>query len=782
MSDTHAISVLVSHYQTSVLRLQLEQLGESDSRDNAFLRATRLNRLSTQRDTEGMLRAGYRNLKLNFNPPTGRFKITLARDLQLMGHLQAGVYDEAGWTLELQAKDQIFGFGAADGGIDRNQSRFELLNYDNILYSYTGRTYSSFPFCLVRRANQYFAVLINSTYPWSINVRRPVSDASLDLQLQVQPIGRQQCNWDLLFFSGSPAQIMEQFTAITERPALPPLWSLGLHQSRWSYKTQERVLAVARSYREHGVPADAIHLDIHYMNRYRVFTWNERTFPDPASMNAELARLGFHSVAILDPGIAKAENYSVYAECVAEGHCCKQSDGSNFVGRVWPGKTVFADFSSRAARHWWARQHAVLFENGVSGIWNDMNDPVLFVGRRYDPFAQGIEHAGGSHLKLRNLYANLQARATREAFARFRPDQRPFILTRSATCTMQSLAAIWTGDNQSTWQHLHENLSMVLNLGLSGMPFCGADVGGFSGDMPLPGLFKALKIRRKPELFARWLELGSLMPFFRIHTALFSYEQDPWSYGPRVLAIARKHVRRRYRLMPYLYTLFCQSHSSGAPVVRPLFYEFPDWSQAHIGDQFMLGSALLAAPVLQAGQRVRTVELPPGDWFEYETGKLYRGDRRIQLQVEPGYYPLFVRAGTALPVWPTVQSTREGLQKPLLWEIYPAQEIQGQVVLDDGQTERKADSGYTSLEIQGQQSHNGVVQIAQTVSRADYKVVDQRVGLRMPEEFRILVQEDRRVEGEQASTHSEDRLLIMNQFEIGLQDFSGRFPFRSSQF
>ena len=359
-------------------------------------------------------------------------------------------------------------------------------------------------------------------------------------------------------------------------------------------------------------------------------------------MHDTLRSLGFRTLAIVDPGVS-AVPYPVYETLRAGDMLLERQGGEPYEGKVWPGATVFPDFTLERTRQSWGRFHEPLIAAGVAGFWNDMNDPVLRMGEAYDPLAEDVQHHGVPHRRVRNLYANGMAEATVSGLQSMRPDQRPFVLSRSGFLGIQRHAAVWTGDNHSSWEHLRENLHMVLNLGLCGLPMTGADVGGFGRG---PGKYGAVKpLRPSAELFVRWMELGALMPFFRVHCTLYAPRQEPWSFGRRALELCRRVLRRRYRLLPLLYRLALEAHSDGLPIIRPLFMHF-DVPRGRGAGQFLLGDGVLAAPMLHKGATQREVWLPEGSWVDWNTGEAHDGGRSITVDAPLGITPLFVRAGT----------------------------------------------------------------------------------------------------------------------------------------
>lgn len=443
--------------------------------------------------------------------------------------------------------------------------------------------------------------------------------------------------------------ILAQLAELTGAMPLPPLWSLGLHQSRWSYKTEKEVKRVARQFRERQIPGDVIHLDIHYMRHYTCFTWHPRRFPHPREMTCDLRQAGFRLVAVVDPGM-KADRFNDVAEKgLKQDVFLKYPDGKVFRGPVWPGDCYFPDFTDPTVRIWWGELHRPLVEAGVAGFWNDMNEPSLFGlgdGTMPEVVHHSFEGRQANHSQMHNTYGMQMARATREGVSALRPQRRPFVLSRSGFVGIQRYAAVWTGDNESSWEHLRLSVSMTLNLGLSGVAFVGPDIGGFFG-------------APSPELFARWIQAAALFPLCRIHTAAFTPDQTPWAYGPTVEAIAKEALELRYRLLPYLYTAFWQASQQGLPIVRPMVLEFQDDPQTYLlEDQFMVGDALLVAPVLTPETDSRPVYLPQGQaWVDYWTGQYHPGGQTLTVNAPLTRLPIFIKAGTVLPHWPPIQHT-----------------------------------------------------------------------------------------------------------------------------
>jgi alpha-glucosidase len=442
-------------------------------------------------------------------------------------------------------------------------------------------------------------------------------------------------------------RVLEAYTFLTGRPELPPLWSLGHQQCRWHDYTDRELLELGREYRARGIPCDALWLDIGHLDGYRVFSFHPERFPRPERTFATLAAEGFRCVTIVDPGVKREPGNALFDAGVRDGHFCKTEAGALYEGRVWPGRTVFPDFSRGATRKFWSglvRQHA---ERGVAGIWNDMNEPAT---GPIEPFGMRFDRDGENHPheRFHNQYALLMALATHAGLTAARPLERPFVLSRAGSAGIQRVAAQWLGDHSATWEHLRMGLPMALGLGLSGQPFVGGDVPGFAGVAT-------------PELAARWFEYAALTPFCRCHHQLDLPDHYPWSFGPEVERVARAALELRYRLLPYLYAAFLEASRSGAPVQRPLAFDFPDDVRAlEVEDQYLLGESLLVAPVLQPGREARYVYLPRGSWLDWHAGTIHRGERLIEVHAPLGRVPLFSRGGAVLPLWESAPPTTHG--------------------------------------------------------------------------------------------------------------------------
>ncbi len=568
--------------------------------------------------------------------------------------------------VRLHADDRFYGLGEKALPLDRRRYRVTMWNTDAFGYrTGTDPLYMSIPFVIVARKGLAYGAFFDNPYRTTFDL-----GATSEEWWSFESEGGQL---DLYIILGPTLkEVVERYTQLTGRMPLPPLWALGHQQSRYSYYPQERVLELAERYRREGVPCDVVYLDIHYMDGYRLFTWDPKRFPNPGEMAEKLHAMGFKLVAIVDVGVKLDPSYPVFREGVLNDYFVRMPNGDLYVGKVWPGLCAFPDFTKPEVRRWWGDLLRGLVERGVDGIWLDMNEPSVFEVPTKTMDAEAV-HAGGPHAKVHNVYALLEAQATYEGLLRLRPGRRPFILTRAGFAGSQRYAAKWTGDNTSDWEHLWLQIPMLLSLGLSGVPFVGADVGGFFG-------------RPSAELLVRWYQVAAFTPLCRNHQCMGSYDHEPWFHGPRAKEAIVRVLELRYRLLPYIYSLFYEHFRRGYPVMRPLVFEFPDDEEAgRVDDEFLLGPSLLVAPVLREGARSREVYLPRGVWYDFWTDRAYEGPRWLTVDAPLDTVPLFVREGAVLPMWPPMRYVGERKPDPLYLHVY-AGSGSFELYEDDGET------------------------------------------------------------------------------------------------
>ncbi len=562
--------------------------------------------------------------------------------------------------------EHFYGFGERTGNLDKLGRRMTNWTSDPPGGHDPGTDplYIAIPVFLAVQPDLTYGVFFNNTWHSTFDIGSQHTDT-----WEMTAQGGEMDYY--IIYGPTPAAVAEGIGTLLGTMPMPPRWALGYHQSRWSYETDPAVRQLATEFRQRAIPCDAIHLDIDYMHGYRVFTWDAARFPDPAALIAHLRSQGFRTVTIIDPGVKIDPNYSVYRQGVEQGYFIRKANGELFHGYVWPDDAVFADYTRPEVRQWWGELQKTLVDQGVSGIWNDMNEPTVFE----QPFSQGFspphtidldaqqgpEGERTVHAEVHNLYGYGMAQASYEGLRRYLTEQRPFVLTRSAFAGIQRWSACWMGDNSSWWEHLEMAMPQLVGMGLSGVPFVGIDIGGFFGNA-------------NGELFARWMQLGVLLPFCRGHSAMGTTHHEPWAFGPHIEAICREYLKLRYRLLPYLYSLFWEASQRGAPIVRPLLYHFPDDSTTyHFHDEIMLGPFLLAAPIYHPGRVHRHVYLPGEGWYDWWSGEHHNGTTHLLAQAPLERLPLYVRAGAIIPCGPEMNHTDERPLDPLTLHLYPGE-------------------------------------------------------------------------------------------------------------
>lgn len=557
----------------------------------------------------------------------------------------------------VDAGTHLYGTGEVGGPLERTGRTVVCWNTD--AYAYRAETpslYQSHPWVLAVRADgSAYGVLADTPNRLVIDLTDGIAFRMQGPAFPVIVIERQ-----------SPDSVVMALADLTGHMPMPPKWALGYQQCRFSYAPDREVLRIARGFRERRIPCDVVWVDIDYMDGFRCFTFDPQGFPSPRAVNDSLHAAGFHSVWMIDPGIKVDPGYAVYDQGTRGDHWVRNRDGEPFTGKVWPGLCVFPDFTRAATRRWWAGLYRDFLAQGVDGVWNDMNEPAVFESpnksmpetNRHDADA---ELGGpGLHARYHNVYGMLMARGTREGILAARPEQRPFVLTRANHLGGQRYAAAWTGDNVADQGHMAMSVPMVLNLGLSGQPFAGPDIGGYKG-------------YGSPELYARWLGFGALLPFARSHAEKGVPAKEPWAFGPAVTATARRAIEARYRVMPYLYTVFREASRTGLPVARPVFFADPaDARLRTVDEAFLLGPDLLVAADMEL-DRTTEPRLPKGGW-----GEVRAFDRDDTGRRDPDLPRCFQRPGSIIPLGPRVQYVDER----------PLDTLEVLVCLDDAGTAR----------------------------------------------------------------------------------------------
>ena len=570
-----------------------------------------------------------------------------------------------------------FGLGDKSTSLDLRGKRFE--NWCTDAYGYDAKTdplYRSIPFFYGLNAqNEGYGLFFDNSYKTFFDF-----DSKKNNELEFAAEGG-----DLTYYFIAGPQLLEvakSYAWLTGVPELPPMWALGFHQCRWSYFPDSRVLEIAETFRQLEIPCDALYLDIDYMDNYKCFTWNLKHFPEPTQLIADLKSIGFQTVVMIDPGIKVEDDYAVYTEGSEKSYFLKRPDGELMIGQVWPGDSVYPDFTNPEVRDWFGTLYEKLYKgNGVSGFWNDMNEPANFkVWAKTIPtdVRHDYEGIGASHKKAHNIYGMQMTRSTTEGLQKLQPEKRPFLLTRASYSGGQRFSAVWTGDNVANWEHLSIANRQTQRLNISGFSFSGSDVGGFAE-------------KSTGELMVRWLQLGAFHPFYRVHTAgnnaagdaledwetvakaaaIDRLDQEPWSFGEPFTTAAKAAIELRYRLLPYLYSAFWKNTQDGTPILKPLSFVFQNDDKTRtIENEFIFGPHLLISPVVKKGQKQQRLYLPKGNWYDYETGVQYVGNQTITIKTPLSKIPIFAAEGAVVAHYPVQQFVGEKEIKTLELNVY----------------------------------------------------------------------------------------------------------------
>lgn len=555
------------------------------------------------------------------------------------------------FLFHLHENDRFYGMGEKLLGLELSGRQSKFWNTDvfadfhwkEVIEDRPDPLYASIPYLIIRRGAHWLGLLLDNPHAAFISTGASVKIGGGQMDLgaseRVIAIGAENGEPDLyILVADSLAALTRKLQHLVGRTPVPPAWALGYHQCRWGYQSDRDMADLDRNFRKHRIPCDGLWIDIDYMDAFKVFTFNKKHFPRLRKTLSDLDKRGRKLIPILDPGVKQQPGYNVYDDGRAHDIFCRNPQGSEFVGQVWPGDTVFPDFSLPEGRAWWAAWVKKFAAAGIRGAWIDMNDPSTGVVQND---AMRFQRGRADHDVFHNQYALGMAIATRAGFAAAHPGKRPFVISRSGYTGMSRHSAIWTGDNVSNYHYLRLAIPCSINLALSGVPFNGPDVGGFANDT-------------NPQLLADWQKACFLFPFCRNHSATGTRRQEPWAFDARTLDICRHYIQLRYKLRPYLYNLFIRQAEHGDAILRPLFHDFENTEALNldrVDDQFLIGPAILQAPILDEKNRTRHVILPGTQhWWSALDAKWMRGNRRIPAAPGPKQTPLYVREGQIVPM------------------------------------------------------------------------------------------------------------------------------------
>jgi alpha-glucosidase len=566
----------------------------------------------------------------------------------------------------LQEGERFVGMGEALGNLDRRGSVITLRNTDNYRYDDPKvPMYVSIPFFMGLHHGKAYGVFFNNSYRSVFNFgasNKRFASFSFDGGALDQ----------FFIFDASVGRILEHYTGLTGRMPLPPRWSLGYQQSRCSYYPESQVMFIAESFRSKRIPLDGIVLDADYLHRYQPFRINKERFPDMRRLADTLRGMNIELTASVNPGIAIDETYEQYRSALEEDVLLRHADGELWVADIAPNTNHFVDFSDPRGRRWWIDNMKMYQELGIHGYWNDMNEPAIDGQAIPDNVMFAFDGQETTALEAHNYYGMLMARAAFESAERYGGNRRPFVLSRSGFAGIQRYAAVWSGDNQAKDEHILLGALLVNQMGLSGVPFTGPDLGGYIGD-------------GNKDLFRRWVEVGVFAPYLRNHRQQYAAANEPWAYGEEAEAISKAYIGFRYRLMPYLYSTFYEATQTGMPVSRSLVIEHP--FEAGIYDpkfqyEFLFGPGLLVNPMTSAEQ-AKSTYLPPGRWYDLFTDERLDGGRVIAADYAGHRIPIFAKASAIIPMQRDVQSTRDDPGPVLTVHVFNGTEPSEFVHYDD---------------------------------------------------------------------------------------------------
>ncbi|EJT6152122.1 glycoside hydrolase family 31 protein [Clostridium perfringens] len=599
---------------------------------------------------------------------------------------QPSFKDEKGNVYISKVNDCLAYYGLGEKGGDLNKKGCYTENFntddpetddDSITY------YKTIPFYVALKEEATYGIFFDNSFRSYFDMGKEMGD-----RIFFGAIGGQI---QYYFIPGeSIKEVVKNYTTLTGRMEMPPLWSLGYQQCRFSYFSQEELRELVKTFEEKDIPLDVVYLDIDYMDGFRVMTFKTPNFDDAAGLISDLKEKGIRTITIIDPGVKVDEEYDVFKRGKEGNHFTKKLDGEMFIGAVWPGDSAFPDFSNKDCREWWKSElKKFISEHGMDGIWNDMNEPCIFNNDHKTMLETCLHNSDNGvieHKEFHNRYGFEMSRCSKEAQEELHPNERGFSMTRATYAGGQRYSSVWTGDNMSLWSQMRMSISMNANLGISGFSFVGNDVSGFGLDS-------------SEELFIRWMEMGPFIPIFRNHSNMYTRRQEPWAFGPRAEKIAKKSIELRYELLPYIYDLYYISHKEGLPIFRPMIMEYEkDMNLLNMREQFMLGENMLVAPVLYEGERSKTVYLPKGIWFNYFTMEKLQGGKWYKLPCELDEILVFVKEGAIIPTYNKKFRNVKERPKNILLKVF-GENAKGFHYNDDGHTMEYLEGKYTYMDI-----------------------------------------------------------------------------------
>lgn len=666
--STDNANVELTVYSPSIIRIRMDQKPFAKDFSYAVIAGVLQTKVNITQDANQIeivtdslkVRIGKNPFSITFYTPDGK---VISEDEN--GLTTSWIGDEVTTYKKMQEGERFIGLGEKTGGLDRRGNGYTHWNSDVFGYSTNqDPLYSTIPFYIGIHSGLNYGIFLDNTYQSDFNF-----GASNNRFSSFSAQGGEM-NYYFIYHKRL-ADIITSYTSLTGRMPMPPLWSLGYQQNRYSYYPEAEVYRIAQTLREKKIPADGITLDIHYMDAYKLFTWDKNRFPDPLRMTNKLKSMGFKLTVIVDPGIKVEKGYGAYERGLKDDIFLKYSDGTNYTGQVWPGWCHFPDFTSEKGRQWWKNEVKTYAKAGVEGLWNDMNEIATWGQKIPGNVLFDYDGSKTTHKQGHNVFGLEMARSSYEG-AKQALNKRPFNLTRAGYAGLQRYAAIWTGDNRAEEDHMLLGVRLLNSLGVSGVAFTGMDIGGFTGNPTT-------------SLYARWMQIGAFTPYFRNHTAVNTKSSEPWAYGEEVLEISRNYINLRYKLLPYLYSAFYDASQSGDPIMRTLAIDYTHDAKVYdvqYQNQYFFGKSFMIAP-FESNKTFAKVYFPKGNWYNLYSDEKVSGNQALVIPLSMQKLPVYIKESSIIPMQSLIQSTSEKPADTLSLHIYKGDVSNSYVYYED---------------------------------------------------------------------------------------------------
>lgn len=598
----------------------------------------------------------------------GKFETSDKKDFPFKSREEDGKF-----VLEFDMTDSdiVYGLGEAPRGINKRGWMYESFCSDDPFHTETKSSLYAAHNFLMLSGSDNFGIFID----FPARIRWDIGYTSKNKTV----ITIDGTDFDFYYIKGKkPIEIVKEFRNAIGKSYIPPFWAFGYQQSRWSYPDAKTVDSVIDGYDKAGIPLDCVYLDIDYMDSYKDFTVDDKKFPDFADYVSKKREQGIHLIPIIDAGVKKEDGYSVYEEGRDNGYFCKNEDGTDFEGGVWPGIVGFPDFLRKDVRDWFGSKYKVLTDAGIDGFWNDMNEPAIFYSVKglekaldkavslkgenldlskffnlkdtflglsnspedYSSIYHTVDGKQVCHDRVHNIYGANMTKAAGEYFAKEFGEEKILMFSRASYIGAHRSSGIWFGDNHSWWSHILLNLKMLPSANMCGFLYCGADLGGFNENATR-------------DLVLRFLALGVFTPLMRNHAALGTRDQECYNFENS--EDFKDIIEVRYRLIPYLYSTFRRASEENDMIFRPLSFDYPDDKIARECEtQLMLGDECMICPVYEQNVGGRYVYLPEDMTFvklsgtKVVTEKMTKGTHYIEVALNE--VPLFIKNGKKIPL------------------------------------------------------------------------------------------------------------------------------------